>query len=303
MNRRRVCQYIRISLISSILLGVGPGLTTAAQAQVVDDSLLIDGHYRVFHYHKPSGLTRPGLIFVLHGSGGTGTGQMPSAANMEREATKNNILTVYPDGYKRYWNECRKASPAQANVENVDEQAFFAGMIDYFKKHHGADPARVFAVGTSGGGHMAYKLALTMPRTFRAITAIIANLPDSTNLDCQPSGQPMAVMIINGTEDPINPYAGGPVVLGGNMRMGNVRSTDQTLAYWAGLARYQGKPTRENVPDTDPSDGRTIERYTYHERGKPDVVLLKVIGGKHDYPKDIDVHLEALKFSLQQVQP
>lgn len=302
MSRRSLCQPVRLYLIGFLFFGMR--LTAVAQAQVVNDSLLIEGRYRVFHYHQPPGnFARPGLIFVLHGSGGRGIDAMPSAANMEREALKNTILPVYPDGYKRYWNECRKASPAQANLEDVNEQAFFAGMIDYFKKRYNADPTRVFVVGTSGGGHMAYKLGLTMPRAFRAITAIIANLPDSTNLDCQPSGQAMAVQIINGTEDPINPYNGGPVVLGGNMRMGSVRSTDQTLAYWSGLAHYQGAPTRSDVPDADPTDGRTIERYTYHERGKPDVVLLKVIGGKHDYPKDIDVHIEALKFSLQQIRP
>lgn len=149
---------------------------------------------------------------------------------------------------------------------------------------------------------MAYKLGLTMPGAFRAITAIIANLPDSTNMDCVPSGKPIAMMIINGTNDPINPYNGGEVNLGKNMNMGVVRSTDRTLNYWAGLARYEGKPTLERLPDTDPSDGKTIERYTYKAPGKPEVVLLKVIGGKHDYPNDIDVHVEALDFFRRQLQ-
>ena len=174
-------------------------------------------------------------------------------------------------------------------------------MIAYFKKQYQINDGHVFAVGTSGGGHMAYKLGLTMPTAFKAITAIIANLPDSTNMDCAPSGKPMAMMIVNGTEDPINPYNGGPVILG-NMNMGVVKSTDQTLNYWATLARYQGKPTEESLPDTDPKDGKRIERYTYQEKGKPEVVLLKVIGGKHDYPNDIDVHAEALAFFMRQLR-
>jgi polyhydroxybutyrate depolymerase len=57
---------------------------------------------------------------------------------------------------------------------------------------------------------------------------------------------------------------------------------------------------KESLPDTDPTDGRTIERYTYKTEGKPEVVLLKVIGGKHDYPKDIDVHEEAWNFFKRQ---
>lgn len=286
----------------ALLLGV-LGFAVTANAQVLTDSLLIDGHYRTFHVNKPpESLHRPSLIFVLHGSGGDGRGMMKSAIKMEQQAIADNALVVYPDGYKRFWNECRKASPAQANLENINEQAFFEGMIQYFRKRYTIDEKQVFAVGTSGGGHMAYKLALTMPGKFRAITAIIANLPDTTNLDCVTSGKPVAIMIINGTEDPINPYNGGVVILGKNMNMGAVRSTDRTLAYWADLAHYQGKPVQENLPDVDPNDGKTIERYTYQEKGKPEIVLLKVIGGKHDYPNDIDVHTEALAFFMRQIR-
>ncbi len=277
-------------------------VSAPATAQLVSDSILVEGHYRTFHFHKPpQSLHAPSLIFVLHGSGGDGRGMINTASKMEQQANTENALVVYPDGYKRYWNECRKASPAAANVENVNEQAFFKGMIDFFHQRYQVNTDHVFVVGTSGGGHMAYKLGLTMPDTFRAITAIIANLPDSTNMDCAPSGKPIAVMIINGTEDPVNPYNGGLVKLGGNVTMGEVRSTDQTLNYWAHLAHYQGKPSEEQLADTDPNDGKRVERYTYQAKGKPEVVLLKVIGGKHDYPNDIDVHREALAFFMRQI--
>ena len=272
-------------------------------AQIISDSLLIEGHYRTFHFNTPAqSLRRPSLIFVLHGSGGNGKGMMNTALKMEQQATTQNALLVYPDGYKKYWNECRKASPAQANTEDINEQAFFTEMIGYFKKRYQVNDNQVFAVGTSGGGHMAYKLGLTTPATFRAVTAIIANLPDSTNMDCVLSGKPVAVMIINSTDDPINPYTGGMVNLGNNVTMGRVRSTDQTLNYWADLAHYHGKPTQQTLPDTDPNDGKRIERYTYQAAGKPEVVLLKVIGGKHDYPNDIDVHVEALTFFMRQIR-
>ena len=286
-----------------VLYGLLSLVHVPLSAQVISDSLLIEGHYRVFHFDTPAqSLRRPSLIFVLHGSGGNGLGMMNSTRKMEQQATAQNAVLVYPDGYRKYWNECRKASPAQANTEDINEQAFFTEMIGYFKKRYQVNDNQVFAVGTSGGGHMAYKLGLTTPATFRAITAIIANLPDSTNLDCAPSGKPMAIMIINGTEDPINPYNGGMVNLGKNVTMGAVRSTDQTLTYWANLARYQGRPTQQPLPDTDPNDGKRIERYTYQAEGKPEVVLLKVIGGKHDYPNDIDVHVEALTFFMRQIR-
>ena len=222
------------------------------------------------------------------------------AAKLEELSHTENVLCVYPDGYKKYWNECRKASNAVANLENIDENSFFDGMINYFATTYHINPKQVFAVGTSGGGHMAYKLALTMPKKFRAITAIIANLPDSANMDCSEARVPIPVMIVNGTADPVNPYNGGEVVIP-NTILGTVRSTENTFHYWARLDGYKGEPVKTLLPDTDPTDGKTIERYTYLAKGKPEVVLLKVIGGKHDYPNDIDVHLEAWAFFKRQI--
>jgi polyhydroxybutyrate depolymerase len=300
-SRRTFLRQPGLSAMRSFLCFLLLGLAGSAPAQVLSDSLRVEGRFRTFHFNPPpAGLRQPSLVFVLHGSGGNGKGMMKAASAMEQQAGRENTLVVYPDGYQRYWNECRKASPAAANVENVNEEAFFGGMIDYFAARYGVDRRRVFAVGTSGGGHMAYKLALTMPDAFRAVAAIIANLPDSTNLDCLPAGKPVPVLIVNGTLDPINPYQGGAVILG-TMNMGRVRSTDRTFAYWASLAGYAGEPTKEILPDTDPNDGKTIERYTYRQRGKPEVTLLKVLGGKHDYPGDIDVHLEALRFFQRQL--
>ena len=274
-----------------------------AHAQVLSDSLTIDGNSRKFFFNKPPGSFKtPSLVFVLHGSGGNGRDMMRDATKMDERARNENTIVVYPSGYKRFWNECRKASFAEANTEDVNEQGFFAGMIDYFHKHYNIDRNHVFVVGTSGGGHMAYKLALTMPDAFRAVTAIIANLPDSTNLDCTPVGKAIPMLIINGTADLTNPYNGGVVNLGPGKSMGAVRSTDRTFAYWANLAGYTGQPTEEKIPDITLTDDQTIERYTYHATGKPDVILLKVNGGKHAYPRDLDPHLEALSFFERQIQ-
>ncbi len=271
----------------------------SSYCQLISDSILIEGHYRSFHFNKPqSSNTRTSLIFVLHGSGGDGIGIMKSAEKLELKSQSENLLLVYPDGYKKFWNECRKAATSAANVENINENAFFSGMIEYFKRNYRINPKQVFAIGTSGGGHMAYKLALTMPQKFKAITAIIANLPEAGNMDCAESRVPISVMIINGTSDSTNPYNGGLVKIPGTS-FGNVRSTEQTFKYWASLDGYTNEPVKESLPDTDPNDGKTIERYSYKAVNKPSVILLKVIGGRHDYPNDINVYLEAWEFFKQ----
>ena len=264
-------------------------------AQIIDDSIWIEGHQRSFHFLK-SGQANSSLVFILHGSGGDGLQMQSRTKALEAIASSENILLVYPDGYKKYWNECRKTANSAANIENINENAFFEAMMVYFKVRYQINEKQIFAVGTSGGGHMAYKLALTMPERFRAITALIANLPDTNNMDCGEKKMALPVMIVNGTEDKVNPYNGGEVIISNNISLGLVRSTDQTFEYWSSIAGYKGSPKHELLPDVDPTDGKTIEKYTFKKKRKPEITLLKVIHGKHDYPNDIDVHLAAWAF-------
>ena len=271
-------------------------ISLAAHSQLITDSILIEQHYRTFNYNKPAGNLKGGsLLFVMHGSGGNGKGMLKHTVKLETIASKENLLIVYPEGYKNYWNECRKYSTAAANKEDINEQAFFNAMINYFHNKYSISTDKVFASGVSGGGHMAYKLAFTIPNQIKAITAIIANMPDSASCDCVLAGKPMPVLIINGTDDQTNPYNGGEMFVN-NSSFGVVRSTEKTFAYWSALAGYKGAPAKKILSDTDPNDQKIIESYTYQQQNKPRIVLLKVVGGHHDYPNDIDVFLYAWEF-------
>lgn len=272
-----------------------------ADAQHVLDSLLIEGHYRVYAY-DPSVKVKPGasLVFVMHGSGGEPMGMTRRGAKLESLAETENIVVVYPGGYKRYWNECRKASTAVANVQNLNEEAFFDALIDLFASKYQINKKQVFATGFSGGGHMSYKLALTMPGKIRAISAIVANLPTDENMDCTPMNVPIPVMITNGTADQTNPYQGGEVNTPG-VTLGTVRSADQSFRYWARLDGYAGEPVKSIMPDGDTSNNITVEKYTYLKKGKPEVTLLKVVNGKHEFVTDFDMFEESWKFFKRQI--
>jgi polyhydroxybutyrate depolymerase len=277
--------FILLQLLCSTLYG-----------QLITDSILIESRYRSFSYfHPKSNISKSSLLFIMHGSGGNSNDMLKPAANLQSIAAYEKLLVVYPNGYLHFWNECRKYSNAIANKEDINEQAFFTAMIHYFQMKYGINTHKVFACGFSGGGQMAYKLALTMPGTFKAVTAVVANMPDSASCDCVLAGKPMPVMIINGTDDKTNPYNGGEMFVN-NASFGVVLSSENSLAYWATLAGYKGKPEKTLLPDTDPADHKTIEKYSYHQKNKPTVTLLKVVGGHHDYPNDIDVYLYAWEF-------
>ena len=266
------------------------------QSQWIKDSVLIECHYRMFTFHQPDTNLKGGsLLFLMHGSGGNSSDIIAKTNKLEAIAGKDKLLIIYPEGYLHFWNECRKFSTAAANKENINEEAFFTEMINYFTNKYGINQHNIFAAGFSGGGHMAYKLAMTMPAQIKAIAAIVANMPDSASCDCRLAGKALPVLIINGTDDKTNPYNGGEMFVN-NASFGVVRSSENTFAYWSSLAGYAGMPTKTLLPDTDTTDHKTIESYAYKAANKPPVTLLKVVGGHHDYPGDIDVYLYVWDF-------
>lgn len=272
------------------------GCSATANAQMVTDSILIDGHYRSFLFQPPAMLQKPqSLLFIMHGSGGSAQNMVGPAAQLQAKATQEKLLLVYPNGYEHFWNECRKYATSAANKENIDEAAFFSQMIGYFRHRYGIDTNRIFAAGFSGGGHMAYKLGLTMPDKIKAIAAIVANLPDSASCDCTMAEKALPALIVNGTADNVNPHKGGEMFVG-NSSFGVVKSTQGSFDYWAGLAGYSGRPNIRELPNTDTTDGCTITQFTYHKKRRPTITLLQVNGGGHSFPKDVDVFLYAWEF-------
>jgi polyhydroxybutyrate depolymerase len=276
--------------------GIGILIPALAQAQLVSDSILIEGHYRSFVFQPPPAQHKPRqLLFLMHGSGGNAQDMTAAAAQLLAIAPREKLLVVCPNGYQRFWNECRKYATSAANRENINETAFFTAMVQYFRQRYGIDTNRVFAAGFSGGGHMAYKLGLTLPDQVKGIAAIVANLPDSASCDCTLAGKPLPVLIVNGTADNVNPHQGGEMFVGGSS-FGKVKSTQGSFAYWAGLAGYTNSPRIRQLPNTDTTDGCTITELSYRNKRRPPVVLLQVNGGGHGFPKDVDVFLYAWAF-------
>ena len=79
-------------------------------------------------------------------------------------------------------------------------------------------------------------------------------------------------------------------------------STERSFGYWAALAGYKGQPSVQAVPDGDTTNKQTITRYTFRQAGKPEVTLLKVDGGEHAFPQDLDIFLESWAFFQREIQ-
>ena len=82
-------------------------ISLQVKAQLMIDSLLINGNYRSFYFYAPSKkIVNGSLMFIMHGSGGTGKQIIQHTRELEAMAGGDNLIIVYPNGYKNYWNEC-----------------------------------------------------------------------------------------------------------------------------------------------------------------------------------------------------
>jgi polyhydroxybutyrate depolymerase len=259
----------------------------ALDGALLEGKLVVGGMKRDFRYFRPAKVVAsPPLVFVFHPSMGDGReARRATYYEFDRLAARHGFIVVYPNGHQQHWNDCRAAATYAANKQNVDDVAFVAAMIDFFVAQQNANPDRVYVTGVSNGGQLVYRLALELPDRFAAFAPVAASLPDAANFDCTKSGKPVAIMIVNGTADPMNPYEGGEAALYGIWgSRGTVLSTDATVKYFADLSGHQGPPHVVAYPDVATYDHSHAELRTWNDGPGPDVALLRVDGGGHTFP-------------------
>jgi polyhydroxybutyrate depolymerase len=258
-----------------------PQLSPSVQQGIIEAG----GLERTFIFHAPVGLLRhAALLIALHGSGETGEEfRRRTEYAFDRLADANGFVVAYPDGYEGHWDDCRRAASYSARSHHIDDVAFILTLIGYFQRTLDIDPGHVFAVGHSNGGQMSLRLALERPDKIRAIAAISASLPTADNLDCTPSREPVSVLVMNGTADPINPYNGGRVTIFGFGNRGTVLASDETARYFAVQDGISTAPRTERVPGGDSS--RWVERLTWEDPTGLEVVLDTIHGGGHIVPQ------------------
>ena len=251
------------------------------------ERLQVDGVERTYYLHLPpiyeSAAMLP-VVLILHGGGRADGDEVAARLGYDEIADSERFIAVYPNGVDAQWNDGRGST--FRNTEdgpNVDDVGFIAALIDEMVRAYKGDSSRIYVTGVSNGGMMALRLGCELGSRLAAIAPVIANIPKNIIEGCLPDS-PLPVLVMNGTDDPIIPWEGGPVTLFGR-EMGEVVSTEETVGFW--VARNQCDPTPEvsALPDTDTADQSTVTVSTY---GNPtngnEVVLYTIEGGGHSFP-------------------
>jgi polyhydroxybutyrate depolymerase len=220
-----------------------------------------------------NGTTREYIIYVPDDY--TGTSSLPLllsfhglASNMEfnfnytnfdQLAERENFLVVHPNGIDNRWT---------VNARNNPDIDFVEALLDQLENDYKIEPNRIYSTGMSNGGNFSFTLACELNNKIAAIASVTGLMLKIAIGDCIPT-RPLAILHIHGTEDPIANYA---FVQGG-------------LDFWIEHNTTNMNPIVSNIPDIDPQDGSTVERFEYlNGENGVEVQHLKVTGGGHEWP-------------------
>jgi polyhydroxybutyrate depolymerase len=244
-------------------------------------SLTVDGKDRSYYRYLPKGwnnATNMSLLFVLHGGGGAPDGML-KIADFRTIADRDKIVLIYPTGIENNWNDGR---PTNANKLGINDVNFFNEMINTVSAKYKIDSKSVYSTGISNGGFMSSRLASELSGKFAAIASVAATMEKNTIMaNCNPAN-PVSVMYMHGTTDPIVPFSGGTMTKGDG---GVIASHTEIVAKWVAVNKCNNTPTIKDMPDAA-NDGTTIKQtvYTGGTQGN-EVVSYVVQNGGHTWPQ------------------
>ncbi len=259
--------------------------TQSINTKATTHSMTWDGYERSYLVHLPPKDKRKGplpVIFNLHGGGGTARGAIGLTFGRFNDlADEDGFIVVYPNAIKKNWNDGRKLDQVKAWKENIDDVGFIAAIIETLKKEHNIDDQRIFTTGMSNGGFMSSRLLCDRADLFRGGAIVTATLSKDYMPACQPSRE-MAVLIMNGTDDPLVPYNGGPIKIF-NRERGQIVSTDAYVDFWKTRNECSSMAEEDFIDKEDDGTSISIQKYR-NCAGNGALVLYKITGGGHTWP-------------------
>ena len=257
--------------ISLVILCVLCSISHGQQVEI--DS---NGDDRSFLINLPSDTNDPvPLVFILHGLGETGALWYGVASYIASQG----IVTVRPEsgtflnnsgtGYVKLWN-------AILDSTRYDDVQFISDIIDYMLIHYDfIDYSKIYVLGYSNGGYMAYRLACDLSYRITAFSSVAGNMFLDDEFDCIDQSRDIPIFHVHGTEDPINSYYPGGN--GVDIIDDQYLTIVESIEFWSNYHQY-------DISEVDTILSNVSVRYTYtNDAVTSSFEHIKVIGGGHEY--------------------
>lgn len=257
-----------------ILILILVACSSAQAQQTINGSIQHNGLTRTFILYVPatySGLTNVPLLLNFHGYGSNASQQM-SYGNFRPIADTAGFLIVHPQG------TLDNSNTTHFNVgwggSGTDDVGFTSALIDSLSADYAIDQSRIYSTGMSNGGFMSFHLACNLSNRIAAIGSVTGSMVPFTMANCNAS-HPTPVLQIHGTADATVPYNGAS---------GWTASIPSVMTHWANYNNCNSSPTTTAVPNTNTTDGSTVEKVVYANGDNcTEAVHFKITGGGHTW--------------------
>lgn len=172
---------------------------------------------RDYLLHLPKSSEKIPLVVALHGYKDNPR-LMEFYTGLSRKADKEKFAVVYPYGTKstedKYLSWNGGSCCGNGVVNNVEDIDFINSLTDELIKNNNIDPTRIYLVGFSNGGLLAYKIFSETPDRYKAFAVISGSIGGKVYKNIpeyvipQPH-KPASVLVIHGMKDSRIPYYGG----------------------------------------------------------------------------------------------
>jgi polyhydroxybutyrate depolymerase len=227
------------------------------------------------------------LVILLHGFGASAAQLLGQAfppsplAHWLEIAEREQWLVAAPDGIGHSWNDA--FADARVNAK-TDDCGFVSALIDELIETRGADAARVYVMGVSKGGMMAFRLAAELaPGKLAAFSAVLASMP--LNSRCAPPQSPLSALLIASSTDPLVRYGGGSF-LKNRRQAGAMLGVEASALVWRKLAGLTGDAVPDELPHRHHAKDKTrATRWAWgSDPQKLQVSLIRIDRGGHAEP-------------------
>ncbi len=206
---------------------------------------------------------------ALHGNGNTADA-VRNFWGLREEADRLGFVVVFPNGtFRKLDNNCCGWNDGRAlwgDQTPPDDIAFFTALFDFLPTKYPVDAKRVYLAGWSNGGFMSFRIACELSDRIAGVASGSGPRDDTA---CQ-IARPLPIMVIHGTADPLEPYAGGR-----DFRGLTVPAVTEVADFWR---KHDGCPTDGTVTMLT----QTVEQRSYGGcQAGSEVVLITVTGGGH----------------------
>jgi len=219
--------------------------TPALSAGDTNRTVQVDTTGRSYVLHVPSAYTGASavpLVIDFHGLVTSGTFER-MASTYPAVTDPEGVIMAFPNGAMGPGGTAWNVGPCC--VSTVDDVAFARALVAQVKSIACIDPNRVYAVGFSMGGGMAYYLACHAADVFAGVAPSAFDLFQDNVGDCQPV-RPITVIAFRGTADPLVPYGGGASSVVPSMPV-TFLGAQATFQKWGQLDGCTGAPSAEDA--------------------------------------------------------